>query len=189
LTSDDESDDALIARAASGDRGAASVLIARHSPTVLGICRRMMMNRAHADDAAQETFLKLWEFAPRWKPTGAPLGAWLARVAGNACLDRLRMRTREAPEEAAGEQVDEALTAFEKLSREDRRVAVEAALEELPDRQRLAVLLCHYQELTNAEAAATMKISVDALESLLSRARRSLRTALAAQREELMEGV
>jgi RNA polymerase sigma-70 factor (ECF subfamily) len=56
---------------------------------------------------------------------------------------------------------------------------VDAALSRLPERQREAIVLCHYQELTNIEAAALMSVSVDALESLLSRGRRALRQTLA----------
>ncbi|HNS85268.1 MAG TPA: RNA polymerase sigma factor [Parvularculaceae bacterium] len=188
MESDEESDDALVARAGRGDRAAASLLIARHTPVVLGLCRRMLRDGALAEDAAQETFLKLWRFAPKWRAHGALLGSWLTRVAANACVDRLRVSAREAPAEAAGDPVDEAPGAFESLSADDRRAAVEAALAALPDRQRMAVVLCHYQELTNAEAAAALKVSIDALESLLARARRSLRASLLERREELMEG-
>lgn len=187
MTDDEESDDALIARAGRGDRLAASVLIARHSPRVLTLCRHMLKDRHAADDAAQETFLRLWEGAPSWKAGSARIETWLFRVATNACIDRHRSARRIAPEEAGDEQVDGGPSPVERLSDADRRRAIEAALEALPERQRIAMTLRHYRDLTNIEIAQAMSTSVDAVESLLARARRALMAALAGMREELME--
>ena len=189
MKDDEESDEALVARAGRGDRLAASLLIERHSPLVLSLCRRVLRNHASAEDAAQETFLKLWEGAAKWRSNGAKIETWLYRVASNACLDRLRQKKREAPEEAGDVQIDGAPSAVDRLSANDRKRAVEAALAALPDKQRIVMTLRHYQELTNIEIAATMTMSVEAVESLLSRGRRSLKDALAGRREELMEGV
>lgn len=175
----EDSDDALAMRAGRGDRLAASRLIARHSPRVFSVCLRMMGDRASAEDAAQETFLKLWRSADRWKPGRAKFETWLCRVAANACIDRLRQRRPESPAEEAPDLADETPLAEEGLIAAERRRAVASALSALPDRQRLAIVLCHYQELTNIEAAAAMEVSVDALESLLARARRSLKESLA----------
>jgi RNA polymerase sigma-70 factor (ECF subfamily) len=136
----------------------------------------------------QETFLKLWEHAGRWEKRGGRLDAWLYRVAGNACFDRLRSRRRDAPEEAAEEIADEAPSAVERLAADDRARAVKEALDALPERQRIAMTLCHYQEMTNIEAAAAMATTVEAVEGLLSRARKTLRESLAARRQELLEG-
>lgn len=81
------------------------------------------------------------------------------------------------------EQVDTGPAADRGLMARDTGRRVSAAMANLPDRQREAVVLCHYQELTNIEAAALMGVSVDALESLLARGRRALRAALADLRE------
>lgn len=187
MTDDEDSDEKLIARAGQGDRLAASVLIARHSPRVLSLCRQFLKNRAAAEDATQETFLRLWEGAANWRPNGAKLETWLYRVASNACLDRCRLATRDAPEEAAAEQIDGAPSAVARLSADDRRRVVETALASLPEKQRIAMTLRHYRELTNVEIAEAMAMSVDAVESLLARGRRGLKDALAGMREELME--
>ncbi len=185
---EDDSDDALVLRAGSGDRHAASRLIARHSPRILAVCVRMLGDRALAEDCAQETFIKLWRTAHRWKPGRAKFETWLYRVATNACIDRLRQRRPETAEEEAAETADGAPLAEDGMIAEERRRTVEQALGALPDRQRMAVVLCHYQELSYADAAAVMDVSVDAFESLLARARRSLKESLAPQRAELMEG-
>ncbi len=176
-----------MARAGRGDRLAASALVVRHSDRIYAVCRRMLRDRTAAEDAAQETFLKLWKHAGRWRPQGAEVGTWLVRIAINACYDRLRREGREVGEDAAPERADPAPRADDLLAAEDRRSAVETALARLPDRQRAAIILCHYQELSNIEAAAALEISVDALESLLARGRRALKESLISRRDELLE--
>ena len=103
----------------------------------------------------------------------------------NICLDQLRKGKREAPEESAPEQTDDAPRQDDHVFAAERRLAVDEALAALPDRQRAAISLCHYQELSNIEAAEIMDVSVEALESLLARGRRGLRDRLAPMREAL----
>lgn len=153
---------------------------------IYAACYRMFGSAHAAEDATQETFLRLWRNAAKWKPRGAKFETWLYRVAMNYCLDQLRKAKREAPEEAAPERADEADRQDQKLFLAERRFAIDEALAALPDRQRLAITLCHYQELSNIEAAEIMDVSVDALESLLARGRRALRDRLAPMREHLM---
>lgn len=132
--------------------------------------------------------MKLWENASRWKPQGVRFEAWLCRIATNASLDRLRRRPRELGADAAGDTADGAPSAVDRISTDERRRAVEAALAALPERQRIAVTLCHLQDLSNIEAAAAMNVSVEAVEALLTRGRRALREALTGLRDELLEG-
>lgn len=188
MIGENDTDEALVARAGKGDRIAASALVLRHSDRVMAATWRLLGDRAAAEDATQETFLRLWTNAARWKPQGAKFGTWLIRVATNICYDRLRRRGREAPQEAAPELADRAPAADALLMAEDRKRAVIGALQGLPERQRAAIELCHYQELSQAQAAQALDISVEALESLLARARRALRDALIARREELRDG-
>lgn len=146
-----------------------------------------MLGAKHAaEDAAQETFLRLWRHAPRWKPRGAKFETWLYRVAMNICLDHLRKTKREAPEEAAPESADPTDRPDDVFFADEKRFAVDAAVARLPARQRMAITLCHFQELSNIEAAKIMGTSVEALESLLARGRRALRDDLRPLRENLM---
>ena len=184
----DDTDEALVERAGRGDRLAASKLVVRHTDRVFAASYRMLRDRAAAEDVTQETFLRLWKNAAKWRPQGARIETWLYRVAMNLCLDRLRRTKREAPEEAAPERADPALGADEAMEADERRRAVDAALAELPERQREAITLCHYQELSNIEAADILGVSVEAIESLLARGRRALRDKLMSRRAELMEG-
>ena len=181
-----DTDEALVKRAGRGDKNAAAALVERHTEKIYAACFRMLGSKAAAEDAAQETFLRLWRHAARWRPQGAKFETWLYRVAMNICLDQLRKRKREAPEEEAPERADTAPGPDQNVFAGQRRFAIDAALEALPERQRMAIVLCHYQEMTNIDAAKAMGVSVDALESLLARGRRGLRTQLAPMRDNLL---
>ena len=171
-------DEALVARVGRGDVAAAQTFVARKLPRMLALAHRMLGDAAEAEDVAQEAMLKAWKQAPVWRPGAAKFDTWLHRVALNLCYDRLRRR-REQPMAEPPEQVDTGPAPDRNLLAGDTGRRVGAALAALPERQREAIVLCHYQELGNIEAAALMKISVEALESLLGRGRRALRAALA----------
>lgn len=171
-------DEDLVRRVGQGDPAAAQALVARKLPRVLALARRMLGDPVEAEDVAQEAMLRAWRQAPRWSPGAARFDTWLHRVALNLCYDRLRRR-REIPTDAPPDRADEGAAPDRGLLAADTGRRVDAALRALPDRQREAIVLCHYQELTNIEAAALMSVSVEALESLLSRGRRAMRQTLA----------
>lgn len=173
----------LVARVGRGDRAAARVLMARHLPRMLALARRMLSDPAAADDAVQDAFMQLWTHAVRWEPGRAKFSTWLYRVTLNKCYDRLRRRPT-APLEAAADVADPAPGPDASLQNAALAVQIEAALAALPERQRAAIQLCHYQECGNIEAAEILGISVEALESLLSRGRRTLRARLQHLKDE-----
>ncbi|HUO97856.1 MAG TPA: RNA polymerase sigma factor [Rhizomicrobium sp.] len=170
-------DTELVARVGKGDRAAAQALMARHLPHMLRLARRMLSSQAEAEDCVQDAFLKLWTHAGRWKPGQAKFETWLYRVTLNQCYDRLRKKPVLGLD-AAAQVADLAPAADTVLERVGVAAEVEAALQTLPDRQRAAILLCHYDERGNAEAAEILGVSVEALESLLARGRRTLRMKL-----------
>lgn len=171
-------DEALLTRVGEGDPAAVRALVARKLPRLLALAGRMLGDAAEAEDVAQETFVRAWKQAQSWKPGLARFDTWLHRVALNLCYDRLRRR-REVVTDAPPDVADDAPGPDRGLQARDAGSRVASAMQALPERQREAIVLCHYQELSNIEAAALMGVSVEALESLLSRGRRALRVALA----------
>jgi len=176
--SDGDPDEALVKQVARGDPAAVRALMGRKLPRLMSLAQRMLGDAAEAEDVVQETFLRAWKQAPSWRPGAARFDTWMHRVALNLCYDRLRRR-RETPTDTPPDLADDAPGPDRGLQAQDVGRRVEAAMKALPDRQREAVVLCHYQEMSNIEAAALMGVSVDALESLLARGRRALRAALA----------
>jgi RNA polymerase sigma-70 factor (ECF subfamily) len=175
----------LVRRIGQGDAKAARALVDRHLGRMLTLARRMLGDEAEAEDVAQEVFVRVWKTAARWKPGAAKFETWMHRVALNLCYDRLRRR-REVTVDVLPERADESASAFDAMADEDRARRVEAAVRALPERQRAAVTLVSYQEMSNIDAAEALGVSVEALESLLSRARRTLRAALESEIGELL---
>ena len=176
----DRSDDELMRLAGGGDHAAFSALVARHLRRAGSVAGRVMGSRAEAEDVVQEAFLRAWLKAPDWQPAetgGAKFSTWFYRVVMNLCIDRKR-KPGTAPLEAAGEIPDPGADGFAHVAAGETRQRVAAALEQLPERQRAALTLCHYEGMSNIEAAEILDLSVGAVESLLVRARRNLRGAL-----------
>ncbi|WGM32121.1 hypothetical protein KKHFBJBL_02372 [Brevundimonas sp. NIBR11] len=171
-------DEDLVRRVGQGDPAAIQALVARKLPRMLALAQRMLGDAVEAEDVAQEALLRAWKQAPRWTPGKAKFDTWLHRVGLNLCYDRLRRR-REVPTEISLDRPDEGPAPDRGILAAQLGAQVDRALAALPHRQREAIVLCHYQELTNIEAAGLMSVSVEALESLLSRGRRTLRQALA----------
>ena len=140
----------------------------------------MLGDSAEAEDVVQEAITRAWVKAASWTPVGGGLGGWLRRVATNLCIDRQRKRAFvsncEIPERA-----DDSPNADVLIDEQRRQDAVAVAMQALPDRQRAAIVLTYYEGVSNAEAAATLRVGVKALESLLVRARQGLGRSLTAQ--------
>lgn len=181
------SDQELMLQVGTGDREACSVLVERHLDRILAFAERTLGNRGEAEEIAQEVFTRVWTHADRWEPRGAKVTTWLFRVAMNLCLNRIARR-REAPLETVPEPVAQAPQPSEMLENAELGVCVNAALQGLPENQRIAITLCHYQGWKNAEAAEMMDLSIEAVESLLSRGRRGLKQRLAAVAPALLGG-
>lgn len=179
---DRDPDSRLVERVGRGEPAAARLLVAAKLPRALGLATRMLRDTAEAEDVAQEAFVRIWRNAGSWQPGRARFDTWLHTVVLNLCRDRLRRR-REISGDAIPEQADPMLNAEAALLEAERADAVKQAIAALPERQREAILLVHYQELSGGEAAAALDISVEALESLLSRGRRALRARMAETQE------
>lgn len=177
------SDDELVRRVAAGDQMACRILMNRYLSRVVSLARRMLGNQADAEEVGQEVFIRVWTHAARWETGRAQFGTWLHRVATNLCLDRLRRRPTEALD-SIPDPVSDELRPDQHLECKELGQSMEAALQALPVRQRAALVLTYYQGLSNIQTAEILQTSVDAIESLLGRARRELRASLATEREE-----
>jgi RNA polymerase sigma-70 factor (ECF subfamily) len=173
---DEPSDEELMRRIAGGAAAAFRTLARRCIPQAVGLARRILGTAADAEDVAQEAMLRVWTNAPRWRPE-ARFRTWLYRVVVNLCLNRKR-RAPFASLEAAGDPADPRPDTATLLEHDERDRAIAAAIARLPERQRAAIVLTFHEGLSNAEAAAVLGTTRSAVETLLARAKQSLRRQL-----------
>lgn len=195
----------LVALVTQGDSRAFAELVQHHLPAIETYARRILVDESLAQDIAQDTLLVLWQRSAEFKPEKARLTTWLHRVAHNRCIDFLRRQKRETPiasneliarQEGAANTVCEvsgevseiaslplqASVISEASSASDARISsLDAALRQLPESQRTALVLTYYQNLSNREVATVINASTRAVESLLCRARSNLKKQLESQ--------
>ncbi len=160
-----------------GEPQGAKALIARYATPLINQASYMLGgDRAMAEDVVQNTFLKLWRKADALLSSDRELHlrAWLFRVTRNSCLDEMRRHGHETMNEDF-DAADGSLPADARLEHQDRAAMVMALVARLPERQKSALLMAHFEGMGNAEIAQVMDCSVEAVENLLARARRSLR--------------
>jgi RNA polymerase sigma-70 factor (ECF subfamily) len=181
----------LMLAAKEGDDDAFSRLLDAYAPRIVNFAYRYTGSSADADDLAQEVFLRVYRAKDTYEPK-AKFSTWLYRIATNVCLDYKKKGKSDALRYAAPEfcrttegddtEVEPANPAEkrieETLEQEDADAAVRAALASLPDNQRLALTLKVYEDRSYEEIAAIVNCSVSAVESLIFRARQSLKQKL-----------
>ena len=187
-------DDALVEAAGRGDREALRVLVERWGPRVRAFLQRALASSRDAEDLAQETFLRVHRAAPRYRSQGR-FPAWLFRIAGNLARQELRRRKvvflllgepASSPEEVfASLPAPPSFAPESALQAEELRRALAWAVSRLPARQRLAVLLRYYEEMSVAAIAEALGTSPHGAESLLARGTRTLRSLLKQHRQDV----
>lgn len=176
---DDATDFDLMRMIGAGNREAFAVFCRRHAGRCLSIANHLLRNDADAEEAVQDTFMRVWKTADRWRAGEARVTSWLYRVVVNLCLDQMRKASRlsvsieHAAEVIAADPNPESVVGQRELAQ-----VVLRAVATLPPRQRAALSLVVCDGLECAEAAAAMGVSVGTMESLLVRGRRHLRTIL-----------
>jgi RNA polymerase sigma-70 factor (ECF subfamily) len=175
-----DGDAELLQAIAGGDRSAFDRLSRRHLDRAYGVALRMTGSRADAQDVVQDVFLRLWQRPDAWRPGQAQFSTWLYRVVVNRCLD-LKRRPKGTDLDSVEEPQDPDANAEDSLLDAERSRALDSAVNQLPERQKAAIVLTYTAGLRNAEAASAMDISIKAFEALLVRAKRELRDFLAGQ--------
>ncbi len=166
-----------MARVAAREGTAFEVLVGRHARMLHRLAYRMLGDTQAAEDVAQESLLRLWDHAARWRGDGPGVGPWLKRVATNLCFDRLR-RNKFVSAEDVPDRADQSPAADDIMDEERMRMVTIACIGTLSDRQRAAIILTYYEDMTNAEAASALDMNIKAFESLLLRSRLALRKAI-----------
>lgn len=176
------SDEELMVRVQDADHSAFSVLVTRHTRMFYAAAYRMYPYQDEAEDIVQEAFMKLWNRPEIWKADkGAKFTTWFYRVVTNQAIDFARKIKNTKGSETLDRITDKTANQQEVMEQTQQEQMLEDAIQELPERQKLALNLCFYEGLSNKEAAEIMEVGVKALESLLMRAKAGLKDILVRQ--------
>lgn len=178
---------AWMARVKNGDTEAFRELIETHQQRVIGTVAKMLGDEMDAEDIAQQVFIRVWRSAPRYEPT-AKFTTWLFKITRNLVFNELRRRKRHTArsldltegeddrpiqtEDATAKAPDTELLDVEMQS------AIQRAIDELPETQRMAIVLRRYDEFSYEEIGEILDLSVPAVKSVIFRARTELREKL-----------
>lgn len=165
----------LVGRCLAGDQAAMLALVEQFQGRVFGLCYRMLGQRQDAEDAAQETFVRVLKNLHRWDP-GRDFEPWLLAIAGNRCRTALSSRRRKPVAEATVELVAD--DAPDQRAAQQLAEEVNRALAEVRDEYRQAFVLFHEQELSYAQIAASMEVPLGTVKTWVHRARKELIEAL-----------
>jgi RNA polymerase sigma-70 factor (ECF subfamily) len=174
----EKDDHELLSLVQDGSRQAFGVLVERHTERFYRTAYRYVQNKEAAEDIVQDAFLKLWEDPGKWQPQRkAKFTTWFYRVVVNLCLDwQKKKRPVELDEEAP--LADEGETVETMMIRTQEQKMLEREIAALPERQQTALNLCFDEGLSNQEAADVMGLNLKALQSLIMRAKTTLKARL-----------
>lgn len=175
----------LMRRIKGGEIAAFERLVEIHQRSVIGTVAKMLGSPTEAEDIAQQVFIRIWKSASRYEPQ-ARFTTWLFTITRNLVFNEVRRRQRkptvsvEEREESTHRVVEDvrASAPDDELLRAEMEAAVDRAIEALPEKQRLAVILRRYEEMPYEEIGSVLCMSVPAVKSLLFRARTQLKESL-----------
>lgn len=181
----DAHDVALMGRVGAGDMHAFEELVERHQRAVIGTVAKMLGNASEAEDIAQQVFVRVWKSAGRYEAQ-AKFTTWLFTITRNLVFNEVRRRQRKPTvpaderEETTHRELEDARTVApdDDLLQAELEEAIDRAIQSLPEKQRMAVILRRYEELPYEEIARVLSMSLPAVKSLLFRARTQLKESL-----------
>lgn len=178
-----QGDNVLMERIAAGERDALAILVRRHQSRVRALAFRFLGRWDAADDVCQDTFLRVFHSAASYRPD-AKFTTWLYRVVANQCWDHRRRAARDPVQYADPLRAADPSDGASMMERHETQDVVRRAVADLPDRQRLALVLHRFEGLSHAEIAEATGWSVGAVESCIVRAYASLRKRLSDLKDE-----
>jgi RNA polymerase sigma-70 factor (ECF subfamily) len=168
-------DDQLLALIQEGNQAAFATLVERHNERFYRLAFRYLQNREGAEDVVQDAFVKLWENPHLWQVgRNAKFTTWFYRIVVNLCLD-VRKKKKPEPLQDDSQVIDEGETVDESMMRAQQQEILEREIAALPERQRTALNLCFSEDLSNQEAAEVMGLKLKAFQSLIMRAKTTLK--------------
>ena len=175
MATESPDDEILLNEIKKGNGSAFAVLVKRHSGKYYGLAYRYTASREEAEDIVQTAFVKLWENPYAWNPQkGAKFTTWFYRIMVNLCLDRRKKRKAFIISESF-EARDENQNQERDVAGNEEKELLAKEIAALPSRQKAALILCFYENLSHENAARAMNVSVKALQSLLMRAKTTLK--------------
>lgn len=172
-------DHELLIKTQEGNHQAFAVLVERHSEKFFRLAYRYLQNQQQAEDVVQDAFIKLWEKPYSWKSNRQNLfTTWFYRVIINRCLDSAKQKEHLPIEKVIDTVKDLSSSQEQEILTEEKRKLIEYEINRLPDRQRTALNLCFFEDLTNQQAAEIMELNIKALQSLIMRAKKTLQKNL-----------
>jgi RNA polymerase sigma-70 factor (ECF subfamily) len=174
---EDASDDEMMHQIQQGNQRAFRQLVKQYLNPLYRFAHHLLGDQMTAEDIVQDTFIKVWYQAKQWQPGKAKLSTWLHTIVRHQCIDSYR---KENHHTVSLEEVEDIAVAesADNIHQLELAEQITQALQQLPERQRTAVLLCYYQGFSNQEAAELLSISIEAVESLLTRGRKTLKRKL-----------
>lgn len=173
-----EEDARLLQHVCEGNRQAFASLVRKHTGRFYRVAYRFTANRADAEDMVQQAFIKLWERPQMWEADrNVAFTTWFHRVVMHLCLDHQKKK-RPLPLADDSWIEDDRQSQEMALLEDERQQLLETEIAALPERQRIALNLCFYENMSNQEAADIMDIRLKALQSLLMRAKMTLKERL-----------
>jgi len=176
----DQTDHELLALIQDGNGQAFALLVERHTDRFYRLAFRYLQSREGAEDVVQDAFLKLWEYPALWQPErNSKFTTWFYRVVVNLCLDWRKKKKPVALDDDLPLIDDHAPVDVMMIRAQEQRT-LEREIDALPERQRQALNLCFAEELSNQEAAEIMGLNLKALQSLIMRAKTTLKERMKA---------
>jgi RNA polymerase sigma-70 factor (ECF subfamily) len=172
------SDEDLMKDVAKGNENSFAKLVNRHLHPAVGYANKMLGGHHEAEEAVQEALIKVWEHAPMWQADRATFKTWFYRILTNKCIDIMR-KTKNTFIGVDEKIIDEKHNDAEmQLRAKQQSNIIEKHIDDLPERQKTALMLSYYEGFSNKEAAEIIGVGVKGLESLLVRARKTLKETM-----------